>query len=127
MPEGSKVHKVYEALRKKGYSKEKSAKSAQAQTGESLKTGEPIKNESYENGKMRAMNEIDQKLENSGIKRDKQGRFSSNGSSEKETDWDELKSKSTEKKISGEKESDKSEFPDKNKKVGWYVKGEYKK
>lgn len=127
MPEGSKVHKVYEALREKGYSKEKSAKIAQAQTGESLKTGEPIKNESYENGKMRAMNEIDQKLENSGIKRDKQGRFSSNGSSEKETDWDELKSKSTEKKISGEKESDKSEFPDKNKKVGWYVKGEYKK
>jgi hypothetical protein len=43
-------------------SKEKSAKIAQAQTGESLKTGEPIKNESYENGRMRAMNEIDEKM-----------------------------------------------------------------
>ena len=62
MPEGSKVHKVYEALRKKGYSKEKSAKIAQAQTGEALKIGEPIKNESYENGRMRAMNEIDEKM-----------------------------------------------------------------
>ena len=62
MPEGSKVHKVYEALREKGYSKEKSAKIAQAKTGEALKTGEPIKNESYENGRMRAMNEIDEKM-----------------------------------------------------------------
>ena len=62
MPEGSKVHKVYEALRKKGYSKEKSAKIAQAQTGEALRTGEPIKSESYENGRMRAMNEIDEKM-----------------------------------------------------------------
>ena len=62
MPEGSKVHYVYEALKRKGYSKEKSAKIAQAQTGEALKTGEPIKNESYENGRMRAMNEIDEKM-----------------------------------------------------------------
>ena len=62
MPEDSKVHKIYEALKKKGYSKEKSAKIAQAQTGESLKTGEPTKNESYENGRMRAMNEIDEKM-----------------------------------------------------------------
>ena len=62
MPEGSKVHDVYEALKKKGYSKEESAKIAQAQTGEALKTGEPIKNESYENGRMRAMNEIDEKM-----------------------------------------------------------------
>lgn len=36
MPEGSKVHDVYEALKKKGYSKEKSAKIAQAKTGEAL-------------------------------------------------------------------------------------------
>ena len=88
MPEDSKVHKVYEALKKKGYSKEKSAKIAQAQTGEALKTGEPIKNESYENGRMRAMNEINMRLSNSNFeeqqhKRDKDGKFSkTNGSSD---------------------------------------------
>ena len=81
MPEGSKVHKVYEALKKKGYSKEKSAKIAQAQTGEALKTGEPIKSESYENGRIKAIEEMKKKFLNSDFiesehKRDKDGRFS---------------------------------------------------
>lgn len=44
MPKGSKVHKVYDALRKKrGMSKEKAAKIAQASTGEALATGKPPK------------------------------------------------------------------------------------
>lgn len=39
MPNNTKVHKMYEALKEKGYSKEKSARIAQAKTGKSLKTG----------------------------------------------------------------------------------------
>lgn len=39
MPKGSKVHKVYDALKDKGMSKGKAARIAQAQTGKSLKTG----------------------------------------------------------------------------------------
>lgn len=39
MPKGTKVHKIYEALRRKGESKGKAARIAQAQTGKSLKTG----------------------------------------------------------------------------------------
>ena len=39
MPKGTKVHKVYEALRKKGASKGKAARIAQSNTGKSLKTG----------------------------------------------------------------------------------------
>jgi hypothetical protein len=43
MPIGSKVHKVYKALRKKGYSKGKAARIAQDRTGQALKTGKPPK------------------------------------------------------------------------------------
>jgi hypothetical protein len=39
MPKGSKVHKTYSALRRKGMSKGKSARIAQSKTGQSLKTG----------------------------------------------------------------------------------------
>lgn len=39
MPKGTKVDKVYEALRKKGAPKGKAARIAQAATGKSLKTG----------------------------------------------------------------------------------------
>lgn len=43
MPKGSKVHKVYTALRKIGSSKGKAARIAQSQSGQSLKTGKPPK------------------------------------------------------------------------------------
>lgn len=39
MPKGTKVHKMYDAMRKKGVSKGKAARIAQAKTGKSLKTG----------------------------------------------------------------------------------------
>ena len=39
MPKGSKVHKAYDAMRDKGYSKGKAAKIAQSKTGQALKTG----------------------------------------------------------------------------------------
>jgi hypothetical protein len=39
MPKGTKVHKVYDALKKKGMSKGKAARIAQAKTGKSLATG----------------------------------------------------------------------------------------
>jgi len=39
MPKGTKVHRMYEALRREGMSKEKAAKIAQAKTGKSLRTG----------------------------------------------------------------------------------------
>ena len=39
MPKGTKVHEVYEALLRKGYSKAKAARIAQAKTGKSLATG----------------------------------------------------------------------------------------
>ena len=38
-PKGSRVHKVYTALRRKGASKGKAARIAQSRTGQSLKTG----------------------------------------------------------------------------------------
>lgn len=41
MPKGSKVHKVYEALKRRGYSTEKAAKIAQSVTGQALQTGKP--------------------------------------------------------------------------------------
>lgn len=47
MPEGSKVHKVYKALRRKGKSKRSSAMIAQANTGQALKTGKKPKRKSY--------------------------------------------------------------------------------
>ena len=43
MPAGTKVNEVYQALLKKGYSKEKAARIAQSQTGEALATGRPPK------------------------------------------------------------------------------------
>jgi len=39
MPKGSKVHRVYKAVRQSGASKGKAARIAQAKTGQSLKTG----------------------------------------------------------------------------------------
>lgn len=43
MPKGSKVDKVYQALRKQGKSPAAAAKIAQSQTGQSLATGKPPK------------------------------------------------------------------------------------
>lgn len=43
MPKGSKTHKIYKALRRKGASKAKAAKISQAKTGKSLRTGKPPK------------------------------------------------------------------------------------
>jgi hypothetical protein len=43
IPKGSKVDKVYKALRKEGASKGKAARIAQAKTGKSLKTGKKPK------------------------------------------------------------------------------------
>jgi hypothetical protein len=43
MPKGTKVHKVYTALKRKGKSKASAAKIAQSQTGQSLKTGKKPK------------------------------------------------------------------------------------
>jgi len=43
MPKGTKVDRVYEALKRKGYPVEKAVKIAQAQTGQALKTGKPPK------------------------------------------------------------------------------------
>jgi hypothetical protein len=39
MPKGTRVHRVYKAMRRKGYSKGKAARIAQSKTGQSLKTG----------------------------------------------------------------------------------------
>lgn len=43
MPKGSKVHKVYEALLRQGYTKAQAARIAQKQTGQALQTGKPPK------------------------------------------------------------------------------------
>lgn len=43
MPKGSKVHKVYTALRRSGKSKASAARIAQSKTGKSLKTGRKSK------------------------------------------------------------------------------------
>jgi hypothetical protein len=43
MPKGSKVEKVYDALREKGMSKARAAQIAQANTGQSLATGKKTK------------------------------------------------------------------------------------
>ncbi len=43
MPKGTKVHKIYEALLDKGFSKASAAKIAQSKTGQSLKTGKKSK------------------------------------------------------------------------------------
>ncbi len=43
MPKDTKVHKVYEALKREGKSTADATKIAQAKTGQSLMTGKPIK------------------------------------------------------------------------------------
>lgn len=43
MPTGTKVHRIYEGIKRGGASKGKAARIAQAQTGKSLKTGKPPK------------------------------------------------------------------------------------
>lgn len=43
MPKGTKVDRVYQALRREGKSKGSAARIAQAQTGKSLKTGKAPK------------------------------------------------------------------------------------
>ena len=43
MPKGTKVDQVYEALKRKGASKGKAARIAQATTGQALATGKPPK------------------------------------------------------------------------------------
>lgn len=43
MPKGTKVHKVYKALRREGASKGKAARISQHVTGKSLKTGKAPK------------------------------------------------------------------------------------
>jgi hypothetical protein len=44
MPAGTKVDKVYQGLKAKGYSSQEAAKIAQSRTGEALATGKPPKN-----------------------------------------------------------------------------------
>jgi len=43
MPKGTKVHKVYDALRREGMDKGKAARIAQSKTGKSLATGKKPK------------------------------------------------------------------------------------
>jgi hypothetical protein len=43
MPKGTKVDKVYKALKKEGYSSGSAARIAQSKTGKSLKTGKTPK------------------------------------------------------------------------------------
>jgi hypothetical protein len=43
MPKGTKVEKVYQALRRKGASEGKAARIAQSKTGQALATGKPPK------------------------------------------------------------------------------------
>ena len=43
MPKGTKVHKMYEALKREGYSTASAAKIAQSKTGQSLQTGKKSK------------------------------------------------------------------------------------
>lgn len=41
MPTGTAVHKVYMALKRKGYDKGKAARISQSSTGQALATGKP--------------------------------------------------------------------------------------
>jgi len=43
MPQGTKVERIYSALRRQGYSKSKAARIAQAESGQALATGRPPK------------------------------------------------------------------------------------
>lgn len=51
MPKDSEVGKVYDALVKKGMSKERAAKISQAQTGQALATGKKAKEARTRKGK----------------------------------------------------------------------------
>lgn len=44
MPEGTKVHRLYEHLKSKGFDEESAARIAQSKTNLSLKTGKKPKN-----------------------------------------------------------------------------------
>jgi hypothetical protein len=44
MPKGSKVDKVYQALKREGHDKASAARIAQSVTGQALATGKPPKN-----------------------------------------------------------------------------------
>ena len=41
MPKGTKVHRVYDALKREGMSSGKAARIAQSKTGQALATGKP--------------------------------------------------------------------------------------
>jgi hypothetical protein len=43
MPKGTRVHKMYDALRREGMDKGKAARIAQSRTGQALATGKPPK------------------------------------------------------------------------------------
>jgi hypothetical protein len=43
MPKGTRVHKMYDALRRGGMDKGKAARIAQSRTGQALATGKPPK------------------------------------------------------------------------------------
>lgn len=51
MPKGTKVHRLYELLLKKGKSKESAARIAQSATGLSLATGRKPKHGNRRNGR----------------------------------------------------------------------------
>jgi hypothetical protein len=50
MPEGTKVHKMFEHLKSAGYTVEEAAKIAQKRTGLALRTGKPPKAKGEFNG-----------------------------------------------------------------------------
>lgn len=74
MPEGTKVDRLYKKLLAEGHDEESAARIAQSQTGLSLQTGKPPKgkenkmSEHFENGKAKALNEIQNKAKAAGIK-----------------------------------------------------------
>ena len=51
MPKNSKVHKMYDALKKEGMPSNRAARIAQAKTGQALMTGKPPKTVSRLHGK----------------------------------------------------------------------------
>lgn len=51
MPKGSRVHNLYEELRRGGKSKASAAKIAQHETGQSLQTGKPPKHKGHKSRK----------------------------------------------------------------------------
>ena len=51
MPKGTKVDKMYEGLKDKGYSVESAARIAQSRTGLALATGKPLKGKQKGKGK----------------------------------------------------------------------------